>query len=100
MFGNRVFIDATRSERGGFGWELAQYADVIRRGGIWMQLCTLIVMKRRYSNCFYKPGVPKIDRKWPKASGKGGVDMLTALRNNLSLTPQLLILFSSLAPVR
>lgn len=31
VFGNRVFIDATRSERGGFGWKLAQYADVFRR---------------------------------------------------------------------
>lgn len=33
MFGNGVFVGATRSERGGFGWELAQYANVIRRGG-------------------------------------------------------------------
>ena len=46
-------------------------------GGIWMQLCTLTVMRTRYSNCFYKPGVPKVDRKWPKARGKGGMDKLS-----------------------
>lgn len=65
-----------------------------------MQVSTLAGMRTRYSNCFYKPGVPKVDRKWPEARGKGEVGMLTALRNILSLTPQISVLFSSLAPVR
>lgn len=33
MFGNRVFAEATRSERGGFGWEVTQYADIFRKLG-------------------------------------------------------------------
>lgn len=32
-FGNRVFAEATQSERGGFGWEVTQYTDVFRKLG-------------------------------------------------------------------
>lgn len=33
VFGNKVFAEATRSERGGFGWEVTQYVDVFRKLG-------------------------------------------------------------------